>query len=218
MYISIYRKIAAIDIIDKLLFRPGDNSTSTIWFIETNPKKVKNISLISTKSPSLIGKSANTGICNGAWDLYKKPYNKHVLFKTTTDIIEGKEFEETLIFSKVRKKRITHSEAIKICEKLRRLTEKLQDNGYKSQYELGKLDKTQKLGNYHIPKHEMVVGLDRHGELIRLIGGRHRLAVAQHIGIKRMTAILSLVHSNSLDYLPEKRREITGNAEDFRPF
>jgi len=218
MYRTAYKKFATSNLIDRILFHPEKLESTTIWFIETHPGSIKNISLIPSDSQSLIGESAVTGICNGAWDIIKKPFSKHILYKTTTDIINGIENEQTSVFKKVKNNRITHTEAIQICEKIRRLIDILQENGYKSQYELGKLDEMQRLGNIYIPQHETKVGLDRNGELIRLMGGRHRLAVAQQIGIKRMPAILSLVHSKSLAYLPEKHREITGNPEDFRPF
>lgn len=80
------------------------------------------------------------------------------------------------------------------------------------------MDRSWPLGKIQIPKHETVVGMDRHGELMRLVGGKHRLAIAQQIGIKKIPAVLSICHSDALDMLPTLKKPITGSPEDFRPF
>jgi len=121
------------------------------------------------------------------------------------------------MFQKVDEGRISRKEAVSICEKLQHIMGKLQHKGYLSQYEMDRIDHVCKLGNIEIPQHETLVGMDRNGDLIRLVGGKHRLAISQQIGIKKMPAILSIYHKNALDKLPKAKRLIKGEPEDFAP-
>lgn len=215
---SALKNIARSNFISEILFRPEDNDRNPAWFIEVDPKHIKYISLIPENSEYLIGENAKTGVCCGYWDKLKRPFRKHSHHKTVSEILNDVQFHKTSMFQKVNKGRIKRREALRICKKLERIMGKLQHKGYLSQYEMDKLDTMWPLGELPIPVHETVVGMDRNGDLVRLVGGKHRLAVAQQIGIKKIPAILSIYHKDALDNLPEKRRRITGNPDDFMPF
>lgn len=215
MFRSAFKKIATSRYFSELIFRPENENSA--WFIETDPKRIKYISLIPERSDILIGENAHTGMCCGFWDMLKRPFNRHSHYKTVSEILNNVQFDQTSMFQKVNKGRINRREALKICNKLERLIGKLRRTGYLTQYEMDKLDKMWQLGKLQIPEHETVVGMDRNGDLIRLVGGKHRLAVAQQIGIKKIPAILSIYHKDALDKLPSRRRLIKGKPEDFMP-
>jgi|AntRauTorcE11897_2_1112592.scaffolds.fasta_scaffold101774_1 hypothetical protein len=51
-----------------------------------------------------------------------------------------------------------------------------------------------------------------------VISGRHRLVIAQKIGIKEILAILPLIHPDAHDKLQVRRRRVTGNPGGFYRF
>jgi hypothetical protein len=114
--------------------------------------------------------------------------------------------------------KVPEETAYRQSEKLVRLIRTLKDQGYRSQYELSPDFRTRQLAGLDVPANEIVVGMGRNGDFMRLMGGRHRISIAQQIGIEEVPAILMLVHHQSAGQLPEKRRVITGSPEDFRPF
>ncbi|CAN5395672.1 hypothetical protein BH23BAC3_BH23BAC3_35620 [soil metagenome] len=138
------------------------------------------------------------------------------MYLTVKQMLNGTDWKETPYYRKL-KKRKSHDEAIKYLKKVDWLIRTLKKNNYLSQYELGNLDQSQNIFNLQVPIHEIRIGMDRKGRLFRISGGRHRLAVAQNIGITEMPAILTLYHEKSEHLLPEVRRPITGNKDDFNP-
>lgn len=213
-----YSKIIGSRVVSNLLFSEGSDSVRTAWFIEINPKDVEYISIIPESVNSLIGENAYSGIWDGPWDFFKRPFCKNIIYRTASEVVENIPYHKTAIFKSVKTGLRSKNTAHSTYKRLISLRDRLLEEGYQSQYQLDYLDKMQHMGRVSIPKHEIVVGMDRNGKLIRLVGGKHRLAVAQHIGIKRIPAILSLVHENAVDMIPERSRPISGNPEDFRPF
>ena len=200
----------------KLLFS-RDSISSDIFFVNIDPAKIKYISYISQTSPILMGPQAYTGIYNGLWDKIIYPFEKNIMYRLVKVIISGGNIEKSLEYRYI-KKRLSKKAAEREVRHLTSFLEKLSNEGYLSQYELNRTKKSKILSVFNIPKNETTIGLDRNGDYIRLIGGRHRLAIAQQLKIKEMPAILTLIHGNNQTALPEKCRLITGNEEDFRPF
>jgi hypothetical protein len=202
----------------QIMFRKSKVDSCCIYFISVNPNEIQHISLLSEKSADLTGENARYGVYGGAWDLYKRPFSTYYLYKTVESILQGDSFEKTPLPDKVRQRACTEEEARAQYNKLVRRINSLKTDGYKSQYELNQLHRTRVVGEHKVPLHEIIVGMDRYGKLIRLVGGRNRLAIAQQIGIEKMSAILTIVHPKAIDKLPVERRIVTGNSEDFRPF
>jgi len=205
--------------IGRTLFIEDKLNDNKVYFIQVEPVKIGFRSLVPENSAVFRGDRAFTGIYGGMWDRFKRPFTQYFLYKTVSEIMVGKRLEESALNEKVKEGSITSGQAEKQFDKLIHRMKVLKNEGYRSQYELDKLNEMRTVGNLRVPLHEMIVGMDRNGKLIRLVGGKHRLAIAQQIGTEKMYAVLSLVHPNAVDKLPDKRRVITGNSEeDFRPF
>lgn len=218
MFSKLYRQFANTEIYRRILFQQANRPRTNAYFIQVDPKEIKNFCLIPESSTSLRGGAAVIGISGGVWDHLKIPYKDHYLYKTVAKILDGTGFENTELFQKVSKGKITEAEAKRLFEKVNGIIKILSNEKYKSQYELHKFDQKLRIGSIRIPYHEMVVGMDRNGELMRMIGGKHRLAVAQLLDLDSMYAILGFIHEKSELKLPVRSRVITGKNEDFRPF
>ncbi len=215
---TFYQQFANTETYQRILFRNCDKKENKIYFIKIDPMEVKNICLIPEHSTSLTGHDANIGISGGCWDYLKKPIKDHYLSKTVAEILKGSDFENTELYLKVKKGIITEREAIRLYKKINRIINILTNEKYKPQYDLHKFHSKLRLGTYKVPFHEMVVGMDRSGQLMRMIGGKHRIAVAQQVGVEKMYAVLGFIHEKSKNKLPEYNRLITGNDEDFKAF
>jgi hypothetical protein len=200
----------------KLLFSRNKLS-SNIYFVNIDPAKIKYISYISESSPFLIGPQAYTGVYDGLWDKMVYPFEKNIIFRLARVIISGGSVEKSFEYRYV-KNRLSKKEVDWMIHKLANFVEIFSRDGYLSQYELKQIQRSKILSVFSIPRNETIIGMDRNGDYIRLVGGRHRLAIAQNMKIKEMPAILSLIHADNKTSLPEKSRLITGNEEDFRPF
>jgi hypothetical protein len=200
----------------KFLLRQQQHSPSHIYYVNVNPVEISHISLIPEDSPCLSGSEAIYGSFMGFFDLVKMPFKKNSMYHTVEQLLRGEKWYLTTHFKKLKKNQ-GENKAILQIEKLERLISILSEEGYKSQYELGRVDITKKIYQWTVPLHEMIIVMDRDGKLFRIKGGKHRLAIAQHIGISEMPAILTLYHQDAIAMLPEKRRKITGDSNDFRP-
>lgn len=199
----------------RLILRNKKKSSRQIYYVKVDPNEISHISIISGDLYFTSGPDAVTGSVTGVFDLLTYPFKKDFMYQTVKDMLNGADLTETLYYRKLIKKK-SHSETIAQIGKLTRIIQKLKNKGFLSQYELGKLDETMNIGHWKVPKHEIKIGMDRKGRLFRLMGGRHRLAVAQNIGIIEMPAILVLYHERSEHLLPDVRKPITGNPEDFK--
>jgi len=204
-------------LVNKLLFQSVQAAEKNSWYVEVDPKSIRTISRIGSSSPFITGEDANFGVYSGPWDRFTKSFNRYFMYTTVSQILKGEDVSDTIYYRKAIKK-MSRQMAFEQVSKLPDLINTFEKEGYLSQYQLGKLHLKRRVGPYEIPKNEIVIGMGRDGHFIRLKGGRHRLAIAQQIGIKSIPAILTVVHKQAVNKLPEKRRRITGNPEDFRPF
>jgi len=200
----------------RVLFKEVPGVGHEIYFVSVNPQNVRGISLLP-REQYLTGITAYTGTYSGIWDWIKKSAFDDVIYKTVHELLNGVDVKHTAKFYKTVKD-MSEEKAFVQTDKINTLVHRLSTMGYMSQYQLGGLEKLRRIGGLWVPGNEIVIGMDRNGDYLRLMGGRHRLAVAQQIGIKSIPAILTIVHKKAVNKLPEKRRVITGNPEDFRPF
>lgn len=200
-------------IINNLFDQP--NKDHSIYFAYVDPNEIKDISFISEGSEQLTGEQAKYGTLSGSWDRYKYKFKKNIIYK----ISEAAYFDKNESALQLKNAFRSRSFLQKKLKKAKSLIDKLNIQGYKSQYELNNLHKIKVIGKFHIPLHETVVGVDRHGHLVRLIGGRHRLALAQLMDIREIPVMITLVHPNGKCMLPTKIRSIKGNQRKYyRPF
>jgi hypothetical protein len=216
LFFSIKSKILKHRGVAKNLFISNKDITPEIYFVYLDPKEIKHTSLISECPSIFCGPKAFFGVYNGHWDNLCYPFKKNVIARLTRTVYHGN-YKNNIVFRWI-KFRNGNLQAEWMVRKILNIMELFLRTGYLSQYELDNLGKTFQVGNIHIPRHETLIAMNRKGEFIRLVGGRHRLAVAQELGIKEMPAILTMIHEDARDKLPSKRRLITGNKEDFRPF
>jgi hypothetical protein len=201
----------------KLVLKKSGENGSSIYYVEVPPRTIGHISVIPESSPWLVGPHAASGIFHGIFDLLKHRFDRHFMYLTVQKILQGIDIRETEYYSRLLKT-LDEEDAVRNVEKLLWIINRLRKSGYLSQYEKGNLDKTRSIGRHTVPLNETIIGMDREGKLFRLAGGRHRLAVAQHLGLEKMSAVLSLVHQNAVNKLPRKSRLIRNYPEDLRPF
>lgn len=200
-----------------LLINKSEQSSSDIYYVNVDPAQVSHISLMPGNACSLSGSKAWHGSFKGCFDMIKVPFKKDFMYQTVEQLLHKEDWETTPYYKKLLKYK-THNETLAHYKKLQRLIKIIVTDGYLSQYELGRADLTANISKWEVPQHEIVIGMDRWGQLFRIEGGRHRLAIAQNVGIKNIPAILMLYHHDAINYLPKKRRVIQGNRDDFRPF
>ena len=205
-------KALGIPMLASVLFRKEEHHHQQIYFIRVDPKKIQYLSWLPSRSPLLREETANLGFCGGAWDLFKSPFKNHFFYRSFKKNLSGTPIEETVYYRKIKKEGNEGDPG-----KLLRIYKELNENGYLSQHELGETERDKQIGLWRIPGNEIVVAMGRRGELIRIAGGRHRLAVAQQIDLPSVYAVLTLIHPKAAELLPEKRRLVTGSAEDFMP-
>lgn len=196
----------------KMLFQK--KSSDTIYFAYIDPKEVCNTSYIPESSNYLTGSSGVFGEMKGWWNNLFYNFEKNILYQLSNEVIRD---EKNEVYNYISKKH-SEKEAKKIWNKLKKLYQSLQADGYLSQYELKNLDRTIELGKYTLPKNETFIALNKNGKFIRLFSGRHRLALAQKLEIKEIPVIITLSHPDAKKFLPKKYRIITGREDDFRPF
>lgn len=195
-----------------LLFRK--KTSDTIYFAYINPREIVKTSLVSESSKHFNGVSGVYGTCKGWWNLLYYPIKDNIMFQYCNEVLDGKESRIYRYISRRHSKKAADD----IRNKLLELHESLKEEGYLSQYEMERLDRTIELGGYVLPKNETFVALNKKGEFIRLFSGRHRLAIAQHLNIKEIPVLITLLHPDAERYLPKKRRKVTGSPLDFKPF
>lgn len=201
----------------KTVLKDRADSSEAVYFAYVDPKLVASISLVTGSSELISGKTAITGSFYGPFDLLKSKFQNHYLYYSIELLLEGKPVTETSYFKKMLKN-YSEDYVLQRFERLNKIIESVKTRGYLSQHELGNLHERRELGSFEIPLDEAVVYVDRKGELVRLHGGRHRLAIAQHLGISEIPVIISMYHEKSADKLPVKRRILTGSDDDYLPF
>ena len=88
----------------------------------------------------------------------------------------------------------TKAGAVEYLSRYRLLFDEIQNNGYKSQEELG---------NYPV-RYEINVCIGRGGQITYLAHGTHRLAIAKILGLKSIPVIIRTVHRTWAEYCFDK--------------
>lgn len=201
----------------KSLLKQNKDYSSDIYFVNVDPKEISHNSIFPESSPSLSGPEAFFGSFKGLFDMAKIPFEFDFMYRTVRQLLNGEAWEQTPYYYKLLKYK-SKTDGLHHFKKLQKLIDVLLKDGYLSQYELGRVDIIQQISKWKVPRHELMVGMDRNGQFFRIRGGRHRLAIAQNIGISEIPAILTLYHQNAMNKLPVKHRVIEGKMRDYQPF
>ena len=196
------------------------DSPGNVYFIMVPPEKISHIKVFRLDDLPVLGPNAVTGQLDGTWDRMKVPFRMHYVYRTIAGRILKKKAWHLTPLNRKRRSHRNSEEIEKENTEIDRLIGSIQAKGYLSNYELGNrdIDKDWFELNQRMVPPELIVGMDRSGRLFQLANGRHRLAIAQVLGLSEIPAILSVYHKTSIGNLPTKRRLITGDKADFRPF
>lgn len=179
------------------------DDSDCIYLVDVDPTEITQSKLFPPDALPVTGPDAVYGCVGGPWDLATLSFSKHYLYQSIQAYLtEGVDWTETQIYDHP-KYADDPERAEKRCEKIERLIESIESNGYQLQAELD--DDTDRpdseIGATPIAD-ELIIGMDRHGGLLHLKNGRHRLAVAQLLGVEQIPVILSLYHPNAADTIP----------------
>jgi len=175
----------------------------SIYRIEVDPTEITQSKLFPPEAVPVTGSDAVYGAVGGPWDVATLSFDEHYLYQSIQAHLEdGVDWTETQIYGHP-KYEDDPERAAKRCRKIERLIDSIAADGYRSQQELnGDTDSpADRIGPTAIAD-ELIVGMDRHGGLVHLKNGRHRLAVAQLLGVDRIPVILSLYHPKAADEIP----------------
>lgn len=171
--------------------------------IEIDPNQVESrISSINFSYPLPVSE-----VASGNWDLNVKPLSEYDLYKGFIAHFEDNEEWVNTEFYKNRKEKIEEGEERWGCsspeellnrlKELDSLFESMQMNGYRTQRQLRTSEMNPRFRDIHRywpPElHEVTVNIGREGEFI-LHDGRHRLIIAQILGIERIPVRVKTRH------------------------
>lgn len=175
-----------------------------VYSVCVDPQSVNRIKLFPPDRLPVTGDDAVAGAVGGPWDRISMDIRHHYLYQSIrARLYEGLDWTETQIYEHP-SYRDDPELARRRCEKIEAIIRSIERNGYRSQDELP-ADETadpERIGSIPVPD-EIIVGMDRDGQFIHLKNGRHRLAVAQLLGVERLPAILSLYHPRAVDRIPQ---------------
>jgi len=177
------------------------SNADSVYRIEVDPTEITQSKLFPPEALPVTGADAVYGAVGGPWDVATLWFDDHYLYQSVRDHLDGVDWEETQIYDHP-KYAEDPERAARRCRKIERLIASIEANGYRSQQELGDTGSPAgRIGPTPIAD-EIIVGMDRHGELIHLQNGRHRLAVTQLLGVDRIPVILSLYHPKATNAIP----------------
>jgi len=153
-------------------------------------------------------KYANRGrILGGNWDLHRIPFEDTDIYKAFhAHFVEGQAWRETDLYRRVMGQ-IDRGHVLYGCKTARdyetkcaaldSIFEDIKHNGYRSQADIARAEHDPYKG-----EDEISVCIDRHGEFL-FEDGRHRLAIAKVLGVRRIPVKITMVHKAWNDFRME---------------
>jgi len=199
-YVSVARAMAPLF----YYMRHQASDDDPIYRIEVDPTEITQSKLFPPDAVPVTGPDAVYGAVGGPWDVATLSFDDHYLYQSIRDHLDGVDWTETQIYDHP-KYADDPERAARRCRKIERLIASIGANGYRSHQELdgdsAADNPADRIGSTAIAD-EIIVGMDRHGGLVHLKNGRHRLAVTQLLGVDRIPVILSLYHPKAADEIP----------------
>ena len=194
--------------------RQQTSDTDSIYLIHVDPSEITQSKLFPPDALPATGPDAVYGCVGGPWDRATLSFKKHYLYQSIrAHLQDGVGWEDTQIYDHP-KYADDPDRARKRCAKIEHIIESIRTNGYRLQHDLDHATDTSysRIGTTEIAD-EIIVGMDRHGGLLHLKNGRHRLAVTQLLGVDRIPVILSLSHPGATDAIPADAKPLRSNTD-----
>jgi len=179
---------------------------NTIWgTYMIFPENVRNCSLPSDYLPPR-GKEAIHGIYDGTWDVYAEPLEETTFYQSMhARFVREVPWEETRYYQiavKDLERKAdsvwngceTQAEMRERAEKIDAMYQDISEQGYQFEKES---EKRYIVGDFEVGD-RLLAGIDRHGNVIRLANGRHRLAIAKLLDIP-IPVTITLCHAKYVD-------------------
>ncbi len=172
-----------------------------VYFLRLDPSDIDRLKLFPPAAVPVTGLDALSGAVGGPWDRLTLPVENHYIYQSVRAHLEsGVPWSDTPLYQHP-KYSDDPERARRRAEKIERLTESIETNGYRQQFDPdadptdrdGNAPSNERIGDLHVGD-ELIVGLDRNGEFMQLKNGRHRLAVARYLGVEEIPVVLSLIH------------------------
>jgi len=182
------------------LLRPVEKTMWGTYMISTD-----NLydSTLSSNFVQVYGKNADYGIYGGTWDTYSVPFEETPMYQTMYQrFVDGTDWENTVYFE-MAKRRIRQGSGSawngcrsvddlhNRCEYIDELYHSIKNDGYKHQ-----LQRKEKVDKYEV-RNELIIGIDRDGNPLRLANGRHRASIAKILDVE-IPAVVTIVHKNQM--------------------
>lgn len=192
--------------------RHQTTEVDSIYLLWIDPNEITQSKLFPPDALPVTGPNAVYGCVDGPWDRATYSFRNHYLYQSIrAHLHHGVDWEDTQIYDHP-KYADDPERARNRCRKIERIIESIRSDGYRLQENLdhGVDTPYSRIGTTKITD-EIIVGMDRHGELLHLKNGRHRLAAAQLLGVDRIAVILSLYHPRALDAIPADAEPLEPN-------
>lgn len=192
----------------------SDRTTDELFRYSVDPTAIDRMKLFPPSGVPVTGSGALSGAVGGPWDKLTIPIENHYLYQSIDSYLtHGTPWSETQIYDHP-KYSDDPERARRRCAKIEGIIESIREQGYKRQADLAEQpQQTQTEDREWVDDvyvgDDIIVGLGRNGRPIHLKNGRHRLAIAQILGIDRIPVVLSIYHPRARVSLPEARTVIS---------
>lgn len=198
-----------------------DGSDFTVTSVDIDPSDV----VYTQQFPfDVRGEDAIVGEGSGTWHRCVRRFDQSLLFRALHDrFVGGKPWEETTMYrTELQRLRnegrawnncTTPAEVRERCEFVDELYHDIRENGYRSQTELRSASEyddasyAYREANGVTFPDELRVAIGPDGQLIRVAGGRHRLAIAKLLEIQEIPAVVQIVHEAARSRLHDSSHE-----------
>lgn len=167
-------------IMNRLLLSPMRQSCTgdgEIYRMYCSPKDIIYTKLFPSSDLPVFGEESVYGPVPGQWDRIRMKFEWHPVYRNLKRKYERDEYSDTII-------------------------QTIEKEGYKKQSEVkNKRHNQRQIGPFSVSD-EVIVAMDRNGQLIHLRGGRHRLSAAKILNVATIPVILTIYHPKSSSHLP----------------
>ncbi len=190
-------------------------SSSLPTMIHVNPRDVQYGLDIPRSILQTVGKNALIGVCGGPWDKYRSDFTATPVYRSlTARFNHNADWKETSLYRQAVNQLEQGQQAWNGCQSIKdverrcceldELYENMRKSGYVPQQKLRERyrdevavsePKTKRIGDRRFPD-ELRIAIGRNGELIRCGGGRHRLSIAQILGVPQIPVIVMIRHKD----------------------
>ncbi len=188
----------------RLLFNGGISSLAIDKTLVVSPEKIAYCTLRNFYIEDFMGT-----VMGGDWDLLEKRFDDSDVYIAFKEVfLEGKDWEETAfyqhILDELKEGKVpwgcrSESDFQERCKNVENLFHTIKKEGYKSQTTLSHSGRYNASGTTY---DEVAISIGRHGDLL-FSDGRHRLATAKLLGLKKIPVIVAVRHKEWMVFVNE---------------